>query len=151
MKSCHDESVGRLIYKTSLVLKNYAENLLKPYGLTVEQLHILKNIDTEEGVTQRHLCEITEKKPANITRILDRLERKNRVERGPNPKDRRSSLVFLTQEGKILLEEVSTLFESYSDRFIKGVNADEERFFKEILARIELNIQSLAKELIKKK
>ena len=77
MGSCQEESVGRLIYKTGLVLRNYAENLLKPYGLTVEQLFLLKNMSISTGITQRQLCELAGKQPANITRILDRLESKD--------------------------------------------------------------------------
>ncbi len=151
MGSCHEESVGRLIYKTSLAMRNYAENLLKPYGLTVEQLHLLKSMSVDMGVTQRQLCELAGKKPANITRILDRLEKKNRIVRRPNPEDRRSSLVFLTREGELLVEEVHSLFESYSGRIIEGIDPENEMLFKEILARIETNIQSLAEEVINTK
>ncbi len=151
MRSCQEETVGRLIYRTSLALTNYAENLLKPYGLTVEQLHLLKSMSTDMGVTQNQLCEIAGKKPANITRILDRLENKNRIVRRPNPEDRRSTLVFLTSEGEQMVEEVHSLFESYSGRLNEGIDPEEEQLFKEILARIESNIQSLAEEVIKKK
>ncbi len=151
MELCHEQSVGRLLYKTSLVVRNYAENLLKPYGLTVEQLHLLKNMSSETGVTQSQLCELAGKKPANITRILDRLEKKDRIVRRPNPEDRRSSLVFLTTEGEILVEEVSSLFESYSGRIIEGIEPENEQVFKDILARIERNIQSLAEELVNNK
>ncbi len=151
MGSCNEESVGRLIYRTSLVLRNYAENLLKPYGFTVEQLHLLKNMAVDVGVTQNQLCELAGKKPANITRILDRLEKKGRVVRKPNPKDRRSTLVFLTKEGEQLVEEVHSLFEFYSGRINEGIVPEEEQLFKDILARIESNIQSLTEEVIKRK
>ncbi len=150
MKSCQEESVGRLIYKTGLVLRNYAENLLKPYGLTVEQLFLLKNMSSESGVTQRQLCELSEKQPANMTRILDRIEGKGRIVRKPNPTDRRSALVFLTEEGEMLLAEVSSLFESYSGRMTEGIEQEEERVFKDILARIEGNIQSLTQDVVNK-
>ena len=33
MSSCQPESLGRLIYKTSLQLRNYAEKMLAPHGL----------------------------------------------------------------------------------------------------------------------
>lgn len=109
MSKCKQENVepiGRLIYRTTMALKNYLENRLKPYDLTVEQYQILKSLSEENGIVQSRLCEIVMKSPANITRILDRLVRKGCVERRDNPEDRRSSLVFLTSVGDELLSKV---------------------------------------------
>lgn len=145
MSSCENQSIGRLIYKTSHLLRNYAENLLSPYDLTVEQFHLLKQTSLLHGMSQNQLGQIVEKKPANITRILDRLEKKNWVERQPNPSDRRSSLVFLTREGGQIIDEVSSLFESYSDWFVEGIGAEEELLFRNVLEKINNNINKLAK------
>lgn len=150
MAGSQSEPVGRLIYKTSLSLRNYAENLLKPYDLTVEQLFLLKNTTLDEGITQKQLSDIVGKQPANITRILDRLERKSLIRRVPNPDDRRSALVLLTIQGQDLLSEVKSLFESYSGRMLQGISPEEEQMFKEILARIESNIQFLTENILKK-
>lgn len=143
MSSCEHESVGRLIYKTSLNLRNYAEKMLNPYDLTVEQFHLLKNASVNRGLNQNQLCEQVGKKPANITRILDRLEKKSWIERRANPDDRRSSLIFLTKEGERIISEVSDKFEGYSSWLIKGISPEEEILFREILGKIDRNIESL--------
>lgn len=143
MSSCENESIGRLIYKTSLNLRNYAEKMLNPYDLTVEQFHILKNASVNLGLNQNQLCEQVGKKPANITRILDRLEKKRWIERRANPDDRRSSLIFLTPEGRRIISEVSDNFEAYSSWFIKGISPDEELIFRRILGKIDKNIEQL--------
>ncbi len=147
MGSCHNESIGRLIYKTSLMLRNYAEKLLSPYDLTVEQFHLLKQTSVKSGMSQSQLCKLVDKKPANITRILDRLEKKRWVKRQKNPADRRSSLVFLTGEGERIIGEVSTLFESYSDWFVEGIGLEEELLFRTVLGKINNNISKLMEEV----
>jgi len=147
MSSCKNETIGRLIYKTSLNLRNYAEQMLSPYGLTVEQFHILKNASMNLGLSQNQLCEQVGKKPANITRILDRLEKKEWIERRPNPNDRRSSLVFLTDEGERIIGEVSNKLEEYSSWFIKGISSEEEQCFRKVLAKIDDNITVLMNEI----
>lgn len=147
MSSCENESIGRLIYKTSLNLRNYAEQMLSPYDLTVEQFHILKNASMNLGLSQNKLCEQVGKKPANITRILDRLEKKEWIERRPNPNDRRSSLVYLTDEGERIIEEVSSNFEEYSSWFITGVSNEEELLFRKVLSKIDDNITVLMNEI----
>ena len=155
MRGCenHDENqqenqpIGRLIYLTSLNLRNYAEKMLSPYDLTVEQFHLLKNTSRVTGYSQNQLCDHVGKKPANITRILDRLEKKQWIERRVHPTDRRSSLVFLTLEGERMVNSVSKHFEAYSSRFIKGVSSSEEQVFRDVLNKIDCNINKLMDEI----
>ena len=125
-----NQPIGRLIYLTSLNLRNYAEKMLSPYDLTVEQFHLLKSTSMVTGYSQNQLCEFVGKKPANITRILDRLEKKHWIERRVHPTDRRSSLVFLTEDGEQMVSRVSKHFETYSSRFIEGVSSNEEQIFR---------------------
>ncbi len=143
MSSCHNESLGRVIYRTSLELRNYAEKLLSPYGLTVEQYHLLKNTTADTGLSQNQLCELVGKKPANITRILDRLEKKGWIERRQHPDDRRASLVFLTKEGGRISAEVLNDFESYSNWFTDGIDQEEEQICRQVLHKIDSNIKEL--------
>ncbi|HKJ63991.1 MAG TPA: MarR family transcriptional regulator [Desulfopila sp.] len=151
MTKCAEEPIGRLIYKTSLDLRNYAEKLLNPYGLTMEQFHILKSTSTEAGISQSQLCVSVGKKPANITRLLDRLEKKGWIERQPNPADRRSSLVYLTEEGGRIIAEVSNEFESYASWFVEGIGQEEELVFRRVLEKINDNIEHLVKALDEEK
>ncbi len=155
MRCCHNQGdnllenqpIGRLIYLTSLNLRNYAEKMLSPYDLTVEQFHLLKNTSMVTGCSQNQLCEYVGKKPANITRILDRLEKKQWIERRGHPTDRRSSLVFLTKEGEQMANRVSKHFEAYSSRFIEGVSSAEEQIFRDVLIKIDDNIRKLMDEI----
>jgi len=146
-----EEPIGRLIYKTSLDLRNYAEKLLNPYDLTTEQFHILKSTSAGAGISQNRLCLSVGKKPANITRILDRLEKKGWIERQPNPADRRSSLVFLTAKGERIIAEVSSEFESYASWFVEGIGQEEERIFRRVLGKINRNIENLMNTLDEEK
>ncbi len=146
MKPCIDDYVGRYIYMTSQTLRNFVEYHLKPYDMTAEQVHILKNISTDAGIVQTQLSELVGKSPANVTRILDRLEKKQCIERRQNPEDRRSMLVFLTKSGEELMQELGSLFAELEQKVTAGVGPDEQQILKEILGRINLNIQLADKE-----
>ncbi len=151
MTSCANESMGRLIYKTSLSLRNFAEKMLSPYDLTVEQLHLLKSASSATGLSQNQLCLQLGKNPANISRILDRLEKKKWIAREPNPSDRRSSLVVLTDEGKRVTDEVSSKFESYSYCLMEGINNEEEGIFRRVLEKIDENAIKMVNEIDREK
>ena len=146
MSDVCDESFLRLIAHTGLAMRSYADQQLKSYGLTVEQLQVLKQTDLRVGLPQRTLSVLTGKSPANITRILDRLEKKERIVRKANPDDRRSSLVFLTGVGKILSDEVTSLFEGLQSELVGGINIEKQIIAFEVLTGIKNNIGKMSEK-----
>lgn len=146
MSSTCEESFWRLIGLTGQAMRSYADQQLKSYDLTVEQLQVLKQTDVDIGPPQAKLSLLTGKSPANITRILDRLEKKNRIIRKQNPDDRRSSLIFLTEEGKALRDEVTSLFEGLQAELVKGIGMDRQLAAIEVLTTIKNNIEKMSEQ-----
>jgi DNA-binding MarR family transcriptional regulator len=149
MTECREDSLGRLIYFTAQDMTNFAEKILKPYALTLEQFHLLKNIDIDSGISQRQLGEVANKTPANMTRMLDRMEAKSLVVRQADPDDRRASLVYLTAKGQALVVEVFGEFNSYSAGMLLGIDEAEQQIAREVLTRMAANVQAMAEELAK--
>jgi len=147
MKCDHSKSLGRLIYITAQDIKNYAEKLLKPYDLTLEQFHLLKHMSPDPGMSQRELGELANKTPANITRILDRLELKDLVVRRSSTEDRRASRVVLTDRGQTLVREVFTVFESFSTQLTQGTTEREQQETREVLDKIGQNIKAMSDKI----
>jgi DNA-binding MarR family transcriptional regulator len=147
MKCDDNESLGRLIYLTAQDIKNYAEKQLKPYELTLEQFHLLKHMSLDSGMSQRELGELVNKTPANITRILDRLELKNLVIRQSSPADRRTSQVLLTDQGQALVQEVFAFFELFSSQLTQGITELEQKKTREVLERIGRNIKTMSQKI----
>lgn len=144
MTTCHHDSLGRTIYLTSQAMRHHVDHMLKPFDITMEQLHILKNIERQDGRTQREICSMAGKSPANITRILDRLEKKQLIVRRDNPEDRRSQLVSLTQNGHALASRLSDLFSTLSHKIEKHINENEMGIVKKVLGQIEMNLLELS-------
>ena len=146
MTACQQDSLGRRIYLISQAIGNNIDRLLKPFDLTREQLHLLKNLDRQQGRTQREIGSATGKSAANMTRILDRLEKKNLIVRRENPDDRRSQLVLLTAEGADLRKEMSRLLEALSTRIEENIDNQDMAVVVRVLGRIEANLLHLAKD-----
>jgi DNA-binding MarR family transcriptional regulator len=147
MTECREDSLGRLIYFTAQDMTNFAEKILKPYDLTLEQFHLLKNMDMDSGISQRQLGGVANKTPANMTRMLDRMEAKTLVVRRDDPADRRASLVCLTGKGKALVEEVFGEFNSYSAGMLLGIVEGDQQIAKEVLTKMAVNVQAMTEEL----
>lgn len=140
-----EHSFWRLIGLTAQEMRSYADHRLKKYDLTVEQLQLLKQLDLEFGQPQRMLGTLTGKSPANITRLLDRLENKGCIIRGPNPEDRRSSLVYLSREGERLKEEVRRLFEGLRDDLVEAISPEDQNTAIRVLRMIRGNIDRMSR------
>ena len=152
MRTCHsDDSLPRLIYLTSLRLQIHADRMLLPFGITLEQLHPLKILSHGGGaVSQRQMCAISGKTPANMTRILDRLANKGLVERRPDPDDRRAFTVVLTSAGEKMIAQVVTMFTGYLDQVLDGIAEAEEAACRRVLQRIAQNLAGLAPDDLQK-
>ena len=147
---CNPENpLCRLIYFTAQEMTNFAEKALKPYDLTLEQLHLLKNMLGGAGMTQRQIGDLANKTPANMTRILDRLESKDLISRTSNPEDRRSSLVILTRKGESLIEKVTGILESFSANLLVDISAEEQQVIRNAFAKMSHNLQKMTVELEK--
>jgi DNA-binding MarR family transcriptional regulator len=55
---------------------------------------------TSEGATVSELANLSHVRKQTMAQTVEQLERSDYVERRPNPSDRRSQLVFLTEKGK---------------------------------------------------
>lgn len=141
---CHEESLLHLIGMTAQVMRSFADQWLKKYDLTLEQLNVLKRIDLEIGQTQSMLCSLTGKNPANVTRLLDRLENKKYVVRKKNPEDRRASLVYLTAEGMHVREKVRDGFGSMRSELLKGIDSKKCDQVTEVLSTIKNRIERVS-------
>lgn len=142
--SCSEESFLRIISMTAQVMRSYADQRLKKYDLTVEQLQVLKHMAADYGQTQSNLCGATGKSPANLTRILDRLENKGWIRRTQNPADRRATLVVLTEEGERLTAEVKTLFHALGEELVADIDPEKQRIATEVLGKIKVKIENSA-------
>lgn len=141
------QPLGRMIYFMAQDIRNLAEKVLTPHELTFEQFQILKILAQESGLTQRQLGLQTNKNPANLTRILDRLELKSLIARQADPKDRRAYLVLLTDQGRTLLDEALEVFESFSVRLHRGITGPMQQITRRVLEIMAANIEAMSGEL----
>jgi DNA-binding MarR family transcriptional regulator len=135
-----EKSIGFLIYRTALAMKGAFERVLKEQGLdiTPEQCGILALLLEEEGLSQKEIGDVLFKDKPNISRMLDILERKRLIFRQAT--DRRRYSVFLTEEGKQLIEKVHPLKLQLTEKAFRGLLAREMETLENIINRIYRNI-----------
>ncbi len=96
------------IQRTSAALTREFESLLKPLGLTSTQYNVLRILRGagSEGLLCRQLGERMITQDPDITRILDRMEKRGLLSRTRDTKDRRAIYIRITKDGLVFLEQL---------------------------------------------
>ncbi|MHC4290483.1 MAG: MarR family winged helix-turn-helix transcriptional regulator [Planctomycetota bacterium] len=100
------------LYYTSICIKKHAVEFFRNYELTDVQFNLmmaLKHHSGKEGLSQARLSEMMMVNRANVTGLIDRLEKIGMVQRTAAA-DRRYNMIRLTTKGKKLLEKLDPAY-----------------------------------------
>lgn len=101
--------IFRMLEQANKKLKQLQSQTLHEANLTPPQYFVLSLLCEENGQPFKDLASALGYTPATVTGIVDTLERKGLVYRSPNPLDRRSQLVVLTEAGRAIQLSTPTL------------------------------------------
>lgn len=134
-------SVGYVISNTGRRLNHRLQQLFQDYDVTPEQWSLLMCLEEHDGITHKDLARRTDKDPANITRLVDQLERKALVRRVANPNDRRSQLLYVTEEGKASAHALAPIEADFVSRMLADISEQEIEVFRSFMAKINKNAE----------
>ena len=111
---------------------------LATHDLTEQQWRVLRALNAQQtALTTRELSEMTFLLSPSLSRITANLANRGLLNRKANPSDQRSSLLSLSQDGKILLSTMAAESES-------GYRAIEDSFGQDRLEMLYNLLDDLA-------
>jgi MarR family transcriptional regulator for hemolysin len=130
------------IMDVARLLKTYADQRARQFGISRAQWAVLVRIDRNEGLKQTELADILDLQPISLTRLLDRLAENGLIERRADPNDRRANRLYLTPAAKPLLDQLADLGADMMETVLGGIStASIERMLKE-LGAVKDNLRS---------
>ncbi|MBL4745385.1 MAG: MarR family transcriptional regulator [Flavobacteriaceae bacterium] len=112
---------------TILVAGNWMNEIysdhLKEYGISVQQLQVLRSLKKLEG-KPANLLEIQDQmlsKNSNTTRLVEKLRLKNYITRVQNPNNRRMVEIAITKTGEALLTKIEKTMKDFEKSIRKNV------------------------------
>jgi MarR family transcriptional regulator for hemolysin len=117
------ELVFQLV-ETSRLLRTYVEQRARQHGTTRAQWGVMSRLRRQEGLNQAALAEQMDLQPISLARLLDRLQSQSLIERREDPADRRAYRLFLTPEGRALVDDLDTVRTEIADEILG--EAEEE-------------------------
>ncbi|MCL6295086.1 MarR family winged helix-turn-helix transcriptional regulator [Jejuia spongiicola] len=142
MESFLDNSAGYLINMTALLLKREFSSAIKnnKIDVTPEQWAILNRLNENSNLTQKEVAKLTFKDNANITRMVDKLEKKGLVIRQSDSNDRRSWNLSITKKGIEIRDLVEPLAINILNNISKGISKKEMDSYNKISKKIINNL-----------
>ena len=123
-------------------MQRHSMDHLTAFGLTPAQFDVLAQIDANPGITQQALAEKLLVTKGNVCGLLDRLEAHGLVRRQIDPEDRRSNLLYLTDEGKKIGEAAFPAYEQFIRDHMQVLLPDEQRDLLRLLRDLDNSLDA---------
>ena len=97
---------------------------------------ILRLLRMSAGISQQTLSARLQIHPSRLVAILDNLEKRNLIERKPNPDDRRLYSLHLTKDGIEALERIGKVAREHQDALLAALDGEERDRLTALLQKI---------------
>lgn len=126
----------KLLRTARRVESEVRDRLRTEFNMTLPRFDVLASLARSgTGQTMTALSRHLLVSNGNVTGIVERLVTDGYVAREPDPMDRRSSIVQLTKEGRIVFDRMAAAHETWIAEFFATYSAADISKMKEILSR----------------
>jgi len=133
--------VGRLLFGRALgALGTAYDRALAASGLTFHQLTVLMNCARREADTPRKLATLNGVDASTMTRMVDRLEKKELLIRRRARNDRRRVLLRVTAKGQAAMRKAVPRAERVALEAWRGVTSQERKALRNLVGKIVENL-----------
>jgi DNA-binding MarR family transcriptional regulator len=134
------ESPFAIVGDVSRLARRSFDARARAIGVTRTQWQVLIVLKRHEGVNQGGLAELLDVEPITVCRMIDRLQEADLVERRPDPADRRSWRLFLTDKAAELLALLRPLADQLEVEAFVGIDSAEQAALVATLERLRSNL-----------
>ncbi|MFF4445350.1 MarR family winged helix-turn-helix transcriptional regulator [Streptomyces sp. NPDC001502] len=135
-----DGPVSHAISRVSRLHRIAAGRVLRDLGLHPGQEFLMMHLWDSGAVRQSELIKAVGLDPSTVTKMLQRLELSGHVRRGPDPSDRRASLVEATDASCGLLVEVRRAWGELERQTLDGLDIAERAELARLLGKVEATL-----------
>ena len=137
------ECINFVLNSTQNAVHSYFKEKLRPFGVTPIQYSLLKCLWVEDMQTPSQLAQTLQVDTSTISGLLERLERKGLVVRTYSQEDRRSILVCLQEDGRVLQSGIEQAIAEANEEVTRGISPEDVARLKEQCNLIKENIRNL--------
>ena len=131
------ECINFLLTTAQHTVFQYLSQRLAPYDITPSQYGILNCLWINDGTClPRQIAELLCLETSTVSGILDRMQKKDLIDRVINPENRREILVMITPKGEALKAPVLKIIDEVNEEVLKDFSPKETEFIRKSLRQI---------------
>jgi len=134
---------GHYISRIARGLARVGDARLRDLGFATAQLPVLTALKEGARLSQTELARWAKVEQPTMAQLLSRMERDGLIRREPDPADRRSSLISLTEETLAKLPAGRAILEQGNKDATRGMSADEVKTMIALLRRVLVNVEAM--------
>lgn len=129
--------------KINKMFQTYLNEELKEYEINYTEFNYILNLDLGVSVNQRYISQVVMVDDAAVTRIINKLAKKEYIIRKRDEFDKRNILIELSEKGadlKLVLEEKLDI---WMDVFTRGMSSDDINQIESLYELMISNLEAL--------
>jgi DNA-binding MarR family transcriptional regulator len=131
-----DDYLPALLAQASQLISSEFHRVARQHGFSVSEWRVMASLAGGEPISIGQLAQITVTKQPTVTRLLDRMEAREQVERLPHESDRRVTLVRITRKGAKAVEHLMELAREHEMRVLEPFGLQRAEELKSTLRHI---------------
>ena len=131
-----DHYLAALLAQASALISTEFHTVVRASGFSVSEWRILATLTDGDGMSIGELAQISVTKQPTVTRLLDRMEAKNYVERFAHETDRRITMVRITHQGETILSDLIRQAKEHEHRVLEPFGHQQAEDLKATLRKI---------------
>ncbi len=134
------------INRTSRLLVRHADARLRPFGLAMSHLPVLRALAEGTSRSQAELARLAGVEQPSMAETLARMERDGVIQREPHPGDKRAALVALTRRSRARFSKAMASLQEGERIALHGLTQKEKTVLRDLLRRVARNIEVSAQD-----
>jgi MarR family transcriptional regulator, transcriptional regulator for hemolysin len=138
-----DKQFPMMLFQTARAWRHTLDQRLSPLGLSQAKWRTLMHLSrAKKPLTQKELAIRLSVEGPTLVGLIDRLAKDQWVERQPDPHDRRSKTVHLTEKARNTLKEIHSIANQLKQEVLAAVTEDELEQTIRVLQKIQSKLES---------
>lgn len=134
---------GHYISRIARAFARIGDMRLRELGFATAQLPVLSALRDGSRLSQTELARWAKVEQPSMAQLLARMERDGIIRREPDPSDRRSSLIALTDEARAKLPAGRAILEAGNREAMQGLSDEEVATLISLLQRVLANAEEM--------
>lgn len=132
------------LFKLVHAVKRNVHEKIETLDLDIAPMHVrvLKIITKKPQCTAVDIASFLDRDKAQVTRLLSALIKQELIVKEPNPEDKRSQCLAITERGKAIVDQLSEVDSEMFEKMKIGIDSDELATFERVAKAMAQNLNS---------